>query len=59
MLLVFSAFHFKLSDYCFQKESVDQLHQQSLALHTKILELQKSPFAQSKQHEVLENLENL
>lgn len=35
------------------------LHQQSLALQTKILELQKSPFARTKQHEVLENLESM
>lgn len=53
------AFHFKILGHCFQKDNVDQLHQQSLALHTKILELQKSPFARSKQHEVLENLEKL
>ncbi|XP_062617884.1 inhibitor of nuclear factor kappa-B kinase subunit alpha-like isoform X2 [Saccostrea cucullata] len=41
------------------KHNVDKLHQQSLALQTKILELQKSPFARTKQHEVLESLENL
>lgn len=43
----------------FQKEKVQTLHQQSLALQTKILELQKSPFARTKQHEVLENLESM
>lgn len=43
----------------FQKEKVQTLHQQSLALQTKILELQKSPFVRTKQHEVLENLESM
>lgn len=43
----------------FQRENVQTLHQQSLALQTKILELQKSPFARTKQHEVLENLESM
>uniref|UniRef100_K1QDD6 IkappaB kinase n=1 Tax=Magallana gigas TaxID=29159 RepID=K1QDD6_MAGGI len=41
------------------RENVQTLHQQSLALQTKILELQKSPFARTKQHEVLENLESM
>lgn len=38
----------------FQKEKVTRLEQQSVALQTKIIELQKSPFACAKQNDVLE-----
>mgnify|MGYP000310956381 CR=1 FL=1 len=38
----------------FQKETVTKLDQQSIALQTKIIELQKSPFARAKQNDVLE-----
>ncbi|XP_048762019.1 inhibitor of nuclear factor kappa-B kinase subunit alpha-like isoform X2 [Ostrea edulis] len=39
------------------KEKVAKLDQHSIALQTKIIELQKSPFARAKQNEVLEELE--
>ncbi|XP_061182095.1 inhibitor of nuclear factor kappa-B kinase subunit alpha-like [Saccostrea echinata] len=39
------------------KEKVAKLDQQSTALQTKIVELQKSPFARGKQNEVLEDIE--
>ncbi|XP_078319529.1 inhibitor of nuclear factor kappa-B kinase subunit alpha-like [Crassostrea virginica] len=39
------------------KETVTKLDQQSIALQTKIIELQKSPFARAKQNDVLEESE--
>ncbi|XP_078319526.1 inhibitor of nuclear factor kappa-B kinase subunit alpha-like [Crassostrea virginica] len=45
--------------YKAMKQKVETLHQQSLALQTKIVELQKSPFARNKHNEILENLDDI
>jgi len=41
---------------CRQEQRVSELEQQALALQTRIVELQKSPFAKSRQDDTLDDL---
>lgn len=50
------AFVKELFFYFLQKDRVNELKQQAGALQTKIVELQKSPFAKTKQDDTLEEL---